>query len=58
MSNLKNALVASTRTLTGLTKRFWQKIDWEVVQILVLVGMLPTMLIVGAMFPSFLANYR
>lgn len=58
MSNLKNALVASTQTLTGLTKRFWQKIDWEVVQILVLVGMLPTMLIVGALFPSLLANYR
>ena len=34
------------------------KIDWELVQIVVLVGMLPAMLIVGALFPSLLANYR
>jgi len=34
------------------------KIDWEVVQIMVLVGMLPAMLVVGALFPSLLANYR
>jgi len=34
------------------------KIDWEVVQIMVLVGMLPAMIVVGALFPSLLANYR
>ena len=34
------------------------KIDWELIQIVVLVGMLPAMLIVGALFPSLLANYR
>lgn len=57
MSNLKNALVASMRTLPGMIKHYWGKIDWELVQILVLVGMLPTMLIVGALFPSFLTPY-
>ena len=34
------------------------KIDWELIQIVVLVGMLPAMLIVGALFPHMLANYR
>jgi len=34
------------------------KIDWELVQIMVLVGMLPAMIVVGALFPSLLANYR
>ena len=34
------------------------KIDWDMIQILVLTGMLPAMLIVGALFPSLLANYR
>lgn len=43
--------------LTGMIKHYWKKIDWELVQILVLVGMLPTMLIVGALFPSLLAHY-
>ena len=46
------------RTLNGLIKHYWKKIDWTVVQILILVGMVPTMIIVGALFPSFLANYR
>ena len=35
-----------------------KKIDWELIQILVLVGMLPTMIVVGAIFPSLFANYR
>ena len=34
------------------------KIDWELIQIVVLVGMLPAMLVVGALFPQMLANYR
>lgn len=44
--------------LIGKIKYLWKQIDWEVVQILVLVGMVPTMIIVGALFPSFLATYR
>jgi hypothetical protein len=34
-----------------------KKIDWDVVQAIVLVGMLPAMLIVGALFPSFFTKY-
>ena len=58
MSAVKNVLVDALRTLSTTTKHLWKKIDWDVVQILVLVGMVPTMLIIGALFPSFLANYR
>lgn len=57
MSLKKRGQVESMRTLTGTIKHYWKKIDWELVQILALVGMLPTMLIIGALFPSFLANY-
>jgi hypothetical protein len=35
-----------------------KKIDWELIQIIVLVGMLPAMIVVGAIFPSLFANYR
>jgi len=35
-----------------------QKLDWDLIQVVVLVGMMPAMLIVGALFPSLLANYR
>ncbi|MEY3586888.1 MAG: hypothetical protein RL696_515 [Actinomycetota bacterium] len=34
-----------------------KKIDWELVQSIVLVGMLPAMLIIGALFPSLFATY-
>jgi hypothetical protein len=33
------------------------KINWDVVQAIALVGMLPTMLIIGALFPAFFAKY-
>lgn len=58
MSAVKNVLVDALRTLSTTTKHLWKSIDWDVVQILVLVGMVPAMLIIGAFFPSFLANYR
>ncbi len=35
-----------------------KKIDWELIQIVVLVGMLPGMIAFGAIFPSLFANYR
>ncbi len=34
-----------------------KKINWDIVQAIVLVGMLPAMLIVGAIFPAFFAKY-
>jgi len=34
------------------------KIDWDLIQILALTLTMPVMLIIGAIFPSFLANYR
>ncbi len=34
-----------------------KKINWDVVQAIALVGMLPAMLIVGAIFPAFFAKY-
>jgi hypothetical protein len=33
------------------------KINWDVMQAIVLVGMLPAMLIIGAFFPAFFAKY-
>jgi hypothetical protein len=39
-------------------KKIMKSIDWDVVQIIILVGMVPGMIIVGAIFPSLLANYR
>ena len=38
--------------------RLRKKIDWDLIQILALTLTVPVMLIIGAMFPSFLANYR
>ena len=34
------------------------KINWDVVQAIVLVGMLPVMLILGALFSTFFAKYK
>ena len=34
-----------------------KKIDWDVVQAIVLVGMLPAMLVFGAIFPTLFADY-
>jgi hypothetical protein len=33
------------------------KINWDIIQAIVLVGMLPAMLIIGALFPSLFATY-
>ncbi len=42
-----------------MIKYLWKKIDWTVVQVVVLVGMLPAMLIIGAVFfQLFSAKYR
>lgn len=35
-----------------------KKIDWELIQIIVLVGTIPVMILIGALVPSFFANYR
>ena len=35
-----------------------KKIDWQLIEIIVLVGMMPGMIAFGAIFPSLFANYR
>ena len=57
MSATRKGRAESMRTLTGMIKHYWNKIDWTVVQILVLVGMVPTMILIGALFPAFLTPY-
>jgi hypothetical protein len=34
-----------------------KRIDWDVVQCIVIVGTLPAMLVIGAFFPSLFATY-
>jgi hypothetical protein len=34
-----------------------KKVDWDVVQVVLIVGMLPVMLVIGAVFPSLFATY-
>jgi len=34
-----------------------KKIDWDLIQIIALVATMPVMLIIGALLPSFFANY-
>jgi hypothetical protein len=34
-----------------------KKINWDIVQAILLVGTLPTALIIGALFPSLFAHY-
>jgi hypothetical protein len=34
------------------------KIDWDLIQILALTLMVPLMIVIGAIFPSFFATYR
>jgi hypothetical protein len=42
-----------------MIKYLWKKIDWTVVQVVILVGMLPVMLVIGALFYQlFSAKYR
>ena len=42
-----------------MIKYLWKKIDWTVVQIVVLIGVLPAMLVIGTLFYQlFSANYR
>jgi hypothetical protein len=42
-----------------MIKYYWKRIDWNVVLVAVMVGMLPVMLIFGALFfPLFSAKYR
>ncbi len=36
----------------------FKKIDWDLVQIVFLVGTVPAMILIGALVPSFFANYR
>lgn len=34
-----------------------RKLDWDLIQIIFIVGTIPTMLLVGAFFPSFFRTY-
>jgi hypothetical protein len=34
-----------------------RKIDWDLIQVIALVATMPVMLIIGALLPSFFANY-
>ena len=34
-----------------------KKIDWDLIQIIVLVTLMPLMILIGALAPSFFANY-
>ncbi len=39
-------------------KYYWKRIDWNVVTVVMLVGMVPAMLIIGALFfPLFTSYY-
>jgi hypothetical protein len=58
MKLIRNAVEGSQQMLIGRIKYLWKRIDWEVVQIVALVGTVPVMLLIGALFPSLLANYR
>ncbi len=41
-----------------MIKYYWKKIDWNVVAVVMLVGMVPAMLIIGALFfPLFTSYY-
>lgn len=57
MSKPRKGQVVSMRTLAGLIKHYWKKIDWDVVQILLLVGMVPLMIIIGGIFFRFFTPY-
>jgi hypothetical protein len=35
-----------------------KKIDWQLIEIIVLVGMMPAMIAFGAIFPSLFSDYR
>lgn len=57
MSKLKSDLVASMQMLKSSAKYYWKKIDWDVVQILLLVGTIPLMIIIGGIFFRFFTPY-
>jgi hypothetical protein len=39
-------------------KHFLKQIDWNVVQVIILVGLVPAMILIGALFfPLFTPNY-
>jgi hypothetical protein len=44
-------------TLKNIFKYYKKQIDWNVVQVIVLVGIVPAMLIIGAIFFPLLTSY-
>jgi hypothetical protein len=44
-------------TLKNILKYYKQQIDWNIVQVIVLIGMVPAMLVIGAIFFPFLTSY-
>jgi hypothetical protein len=44
-------------TLKNIFKYYRKQIDWNVVQVIALVGLVPAMLIIGAIFFPFLTSY-
>jgi len=44
-------------TLKNIFKYYKKQIDWNVVQVIALVGLVPAMLIIGAIFFPFLTSY-
>jgi hypothetical protein len=44
-------------TLKNILKYYKKQIDWNVVQVIALVGLVPAMLIIGAIFFPLLTSY-
>ncbi len=40
-----------------MIKYYWKKIDWDVITVIALVGIVPVMLIIGALFFPLLTSY-
>jgi hypothetical protein len=40
-----------------MIKYYWKRIDWTVVQVVALIGLVPAMLIIGAIFFPVLTSY-
>ena len=51
------SMINAYLTLKNIIKYYKKQIDWNVIQVIALVGLVPAMLIIGAIFFPFFTSY-
>lgn len=57
LANFEDMEIVEIQIMKNIVKHLWKQIDWNVVLVIVLVGLVPSWLVIGAIFFPMLTSY-